>query len=79
MSKRLTRKQAIDAFCKECIYDPKGGNGTWREQVTNCTAHKCPLYEWRPVSSKENARVSQLEPTKEPEGLRRYREAQNGG
>jgi hypothetical protein len=33
-NKPLTLRQAINAKCKECIYDPyPGGCGTWREQV----------------------------------------------
>ena len=45
-----TRKQAIDAFCKQCIYDPYSGDGNWRQQVTNCTASACALFEHRPRS-----------------------------
>ena len=50
---KLTRKQAINAHCRECIYDPKNGTGTWRQQVEACTVTKCPLYEWRPISFKQ--------------------------
>lgn len=42
-------KQAVERKCKECIYDPIGGNGTWRKQVENCTSYSCPLYEVRPL------------------------------
>jgi len=42
----------IDAFCIECIYDPSS-DGTWRNQVTSCTALNCPLYEVRPRVSGE--------------------------
>ena len=41
-------RKAIDAKCKECIYDPYY-EGTWREQVENCTSYSCPLYPLRPV------------------------------
>jgi hypothetical protein len=43
-------RSAINAKCKECIYDPVGGKGTWRQQVEACTSRRCPLYEVRPVS-----------------------------
>lgn len=49
--KRPSMRAAINAFCKACIYDPHPGNGTWREQVRDCTAPHCPLYPLRPVPS----------------------------
>ena len=42
-----TLSSAVEAKCKECIYDPYGG-GTWRQQVQGCTSFGCPLFEWRP-------------------------------
>jgi len=48
----MSRKKAIDNFCKECIYDKKQ-EGTWRGQVENCTATNCPLYNYRPISIKK--------------------------
>lgn len=54
MTKR-TRKQAIEAMCKHCLYDPQAkGAGTWRKQIEDCTSYDCPLYEWRPVSATFN-------------------------
>jgi hypothetical protein len=50
-----SRKAAIDAFCKQCIYDPEGGTGTWRQQVEACTTTRCPLYPVRPVSTTEES------------------------
>ena len=50
--KKLSPKQAIKAKCKECIYDPIGGNGTWVEQIEGCTSYSCPLYDLRPLSIK---------------------------
>ena len=45
----------IDAFCVECIYDPYS-EGTWRKQVADCTAKRCPLYTVRPkVTNGEQA------------------------
>lgn len=52
--KHPSRKQAINRFCRECIYDPHGGSGTWRQQVEACTSYKCPLYEVRPVSATQD-------------------------
>jgi len=57
-------RAAINAMCKQCIYDPKGGEGTWRQQVEACPATTCPLYPVRPVSrpkkpSKETGGVAQ--------------------
>lgn len=41
----------MDAFCTECIYDPEAiGAGTKNQQIEDCTAPECPLYEWRPVT-----------------------------
>jgi hypothetical protein len=34
----ISLRQAINAKCKDCIYDPLSGLGTWREQVARCTA-----------------------------------------
>lgn len=52
----MTRQQAIDAMCRECLYDPHSGGGTWREQITACTGTTCPLYPYRPVSRPEKLR-----------------------
>lgn len=45
-------RACINLKCRECIYDPRGGGGTWRQQVEACTSFKCPLYPVRPVASK---------------------------
>ena len=44
-----TRRLAIHSFCHECIYDP-GVSGGWRRQVEECTAPKCPLFGFRPMT-----------------------------
>ena len=44
----MTRQEAINAFCKGCIYD-QHSIGTWREQVQACTCKNCPLYIYRPL------------------------------
>src|SRR5688572_21922364 len=49
--RRLGLRAAINAKCKECIYDPISGFGTWRQQVEACTSPKCPLYRVRPTSN----------------------------
>lgn len=40
-------RQPIDAKCRDCIYDPGSGLGTWREQIAQCTALACPLWPIR--------------------------------
>lgn len=47
MSPRPSLRAAIDAKCKECIFDPVE-DGTWRQQVEACLARACPLYPVRP-------------------------------
>jgi hypothetical protein len=47
---RKSLRKCINDFCKRCLYDQVGGNGTWRQQIDNCTAHDCPLYPVRPRS-----------------------------
>jgi len=42
-------RKAVDAHCKNCIYD-KAEPGTWREQVENCTATGCNLHPHRPMT-----------------------------
>ena len=48
---RPSMRKAIDAKCKECIYDPESGQGTWRQQTGACQIFDCPLWPLRPVSS----------------------------
>ena len=43
----------INAKCVECIFDPIGGGGTWRQQVEACTSMTCPLWVVRPRSEGE--------------------------
>lgn len=49
MRQRASLRVSIDAKCLECIYDPRSGNGGWREQVEACTSRTCPLYPVRPL------------------------------
>jgi hypothetical protein len=43
----------VNAKCVECIFDPIGGGGNWRQQVEACTSVTCPLFPIRPTSSGE--------------------------
>lgn len=53
--KVMSRRAAIDAQCKACVYDKNvSGQGSWRKQVQNCTVTACPLYEVRPVPTTSN-------------------------
>ena len=45
----MSLRAAINAKCKDFIYDPIGGNGTWLKQVADCTAFTCPLHTVRPT------------------------------
>lgn len=47
----MSLRAAVNAKCKECIYDPIAGRGTWRQQVEACTSRSCPLFAVRPTSS----------------------------
>jgi len=46
----MSRAAAINAKCKDCIYDPLSGGGTWRRQVEDCTVKSCALWPYRPKS-----------------------------
>lgn len=46
----MTRGAAINAKCRDCIHDP-AAPGTWREQVAQCSALRCPLWTYRPAPS----------------------------
>lgn len=75
----MSLRAAINAKCKDCIYDPKSGHGTWRQQVEGCTVSRCPLFPVRPRAqpSKEFAgnraprieRTAQDDPTDMPENV----------
>lgn len=52
--KRASLRDAINGKCKECIYDPKSGLGTWRQQVAGCLCTDCSLYEVRPMPKESN-------------------------
>lgn len=48
---RPSWRKAIDAKCKDCIYDPESGLGTWRQQTEACTITDCALWPFRPMSA----------------------------
>lgn len=50
-SPRASLRGAINANCKDCIYDT-ASDGSWRKQVENCTVMACSLYLVRPTSIK---------------------------
>jgi hypothetical protein len=52
-SHKPSLRRAVNAKCRECIYDPIGGSGSWRQQVEACTVNNCPLYPVRPISQSE--------------------------
>jgi len=45
---RPSLRDAIDAHCRACIFDP-GTNGGWREQVASCSSSNCHLHAVRPM------------------------------
>ena len=45
----MSLRKAIDAMCKDCIYDDQD-KGTWRQQVAACTLKTCPLHPVRPIN-----------------------------
>ena len=77
MKTKLSPSKAIAAFCKTCIYDPGGGNGSWINQVEDCTAPLCPLFEHRPLTDAtkdvlREERISRMN----PQELAKYRAKQ---
>ena len=49
---RPSLRTAIDAMCKNCLYDPGNSSGGWREQVQACSSGNCPLHPVRPLPVK---------------------------
>lgn len=47
----MSMRAAINAKCKDCIYDPNCGGGTWRQQTEACTIKSCGLWPYRPRSA----------------------------
>lgn len=58
----ISMRKAINEKCKDCIYDPLSGLGTWRKQVTGCTSPDCALFPFRPLSDdSDELKVRQAE------------------
>lgn len=51
----MSYKTAVTNKCKECIYDP-AANGTWVQQVRECTSISCPLFPYRPGIERNTGR-----------------------
>ncbi len=49
----MSLRKAINSKCRECIYCPISGNGSWRQQVAACTSKTCALYPVRPKPSND--------------------------
>lgn len=62
----VSLRNAINAMCRSCIYDPGNGNGKWREQVTACTSSNCPLHPIRPRSAAKSGRRAPKQPGEAP-------------
>lgn len=50
---RPSLRDAVNRKCKECIHDPYGGTGQWRESVDACSSSNCPLHSVRPRSTSQ--------------------------
>lgn len=68
----MSLRGAINAKCKGCIFDPKSGGGTWREQVAQCSCVRCPLWPVRPLPGSGPHAGAPTDPaTVTPEWVRR--------
>jgi hypothetical protein len=45
--KRNSLRQSVNDACKQCVYDHCAA-GTWKQQVSLCSAVSCPLWNVRP-------------------------------
>ena len=45
----MSLRAAINAKCKDCIYDPCAP-GNWRQQTAACRITSCSLHPYRPLS-----------------------------
>jgi|GEM_PF-3712157 len=72
-------RKPIDAKCRDCIFDPCSGLGTWREQIAQCTALDCPLWPVRtgPESGPCQRPAIDDELRQDAEKRRRKRKAHN--
>lgn len=54
---RTSLRSAINAACRECLFDPKEEGG-WREQIEACTSFRCPLYPVRPIPRRRGSQAT---------------------
>lgn len=47
----MSLRQAINAKCRDCIYDPLD-TGTAAQQIACCVDSHCPLHSVRPITTK---------------------------
>ena len=47
----MSLRRAVNAYCRSCIYDP-GDIGTAAQQIACCIVTECPLYPFRPITTK---------------------------
>ena len=64
----MSLRNAINAMCKYCIYDPYD-KGTWREQTGKCTSKKCPLFDVRPKPLRSNLDENQADLPSKTSGI----------
>jgi len=48
---RGSLRKMVDAKCRDCTWD-SAAKGTWRQQVTLCSAYDCQLWSRRPVTKR---------------------------
>jgi len=54
MSNPYSRVAAIRAKCAECVgCTPEHLENGFKESISACTSHQCPLYTFRPFQRKE--------------------------
>ena len=49
LANHQSKSLAIRAFCYQCMGE--GGDPGWQNEIRNCTAPKCALYNHRPYRS----------------------------
>lgn len=53
--KNITRQQAIDAMCHDCVTEARVISGDWRLATENCFYRQaCSLWPFRPTTKDKN-------------------------
>lgn len=52
-----TRRNAINAFCCECMGATAEDFTGIRNLVSECTSKLCPLYDWRPYKQRQETAI----------------------